>query len=104
MALHEVRKCLMLSARSLIEKEPAYNFVTARLLLNNICSETLGEEVAPGDMATRYAKYFPQFIKQGIAAELLDPRLGQFDLKRLGKELDAAARSSVRLSRPANPV
>ncbi len=88
-ALHEVRKCLVLSARSLIEKEPAYNFVTARLLLNTICSETLGEEIAPGDMATRYATYFPQFIKQGIAAELLDPRLGQFDLKRLAKELDA---------------
>ena len=88
-ALHEVRKCLVLSARSLIEKEPAYNFVTARLLLNNICSETLGEEIAPGDMATRYATYFPKFIKQGIAAELLDPRLGQFDLKRLAKELDA---------------
>ena len=88
-ALHEVRKCLVLSARSLIEKEPAYNFVTARLLLNTICSETLGEEIAPGDMATRYATYFPQFIKQGIAAELLDPRLGQFDLARLGGELDA---------------
>ncbi|HTN93269.1 MAG TPA: ribonucleoside-diphosphate reductase subunit alpha [Gallionella sp.] len=88
-ALHEVRKCLVLSARSLIEKEPAYNFVTARLLLNNICCETLGEEIAPGDMATRYAAYFPKFVKQGIAAELLDPRLGQFDLKRLSKELDA---------------
>jgi ribonucleoside-diphosphate reductase alpha chain len=88
-ALHEVRKCLVLSARSLIEKEPAYNFVTARLLLNTICSETLGEEIAPGDMATRYATYFPQFIKQGIAAELLDARLAQFDLKRLAKELDA---------------
>jgi ribonucleoside-diphosphate reductase alpha chain len=88
-ALHEVRKCLVLSARSLIEKEPAYNFVTARLLLNTICSETLGEEIAPGGMATRYEAYFPKFIKQGIAAELLDPRLGQFDLKRLAKELDA---------------
>src|SRR5450759_4582478 len=88
-ALHEVRKCLVLSARSLIEKEPAYKFVTARLLLNTICSETLGEEIAPGDMATRYAAYFPKFIKQGIAAELLDARMGQFDLKRLAKELDA---------------
>jgi len=88
-ALNEVRKCLVLSARSLIEKEPAYNFVTARLLLNNICTETLGEEIALGDMDTRYATYFPKFIKRGIEAELLDARLGQFDLKRLAKELDA---------------
>src|ERR1035437_4093731 len=86
--LHEVHKCLILSARSLIEKEPAYNFVTARLLLNNICSEVLGEDVAPADMATRYAEYFPKFIKRGIAAELLDEKLASFDLPRLAKELD----------------
>jgi ribonucleoside-diphosphate reductase alpha chain len=88
-ASHEVQKCLVLSARSLIEKEPAYNFVTARLLLNNICSEVLGEEVMQPEMATRYAEYFPQFIKRGVEAELLDVRLAQFDLQRLGAELDA---------------
>ncbi len=87
--VHEVRKCLVLSARSLIEKEPAYNFVTARLLLNNICGEVLGEEVLPAEMSQRYAEYFPRFIKQGIAAELLDPKLAQFDLQRLAQELDA---------------
>ncbi|WP_212785631.1 ribonucleoside-diphosphate reductase subunit alpha [Ferrigenium kumadai] len=88
-AANEVRKCLILSARSLIEKEPAYNFVTARLLLNNMCAEVLGEEVTPDEMTTRYAEYFPQFIKEGIAADLLDARLAQFDLQRLGQELDA---------------
>ncbi len=88
--VHEVNKCLILSARSMIEKEPAYNFVTARLLLNNICSEVLGEDVAPADMAKRYAEYFPKFIKRGIAAELLDEKLGTFDLERLAVELDAS--------------
>ncbi|MDO8208569.1 MAG: ribonucleoside-diphosphate reductase subunit alpha, partial [Gallionella sp.] len=88
--LHEVHKCLILSARSLIEKEPAYNFVTARLLLNNICSEVLGEDVAPADMATRYAEYFPKYIKRGIAAELLDEKLAGFDLPRLAAELDSS--------------
>lgn len=88
--LHEVHKCLILSARSMIEKEPAYNFVTARLLLNNICSEVLGEDVAPADMATRYAEYFPKYIKRGIAAELLDEKLASFDLPRLAAELDSS--------------
>ena len=87
---HEVRKCLILAARALIEKEPAYNFVTARLLLNNICGEVLGFEVAPAEMDTRYAEYFPKFIKRGIHAELLDERLGSYDLARLGAELDAS--------------
>ncbi len=87
---HEVRKCLILAARALIEKEPAYNFVTARLLLNNICGEVLGEEVTPAEMNTRYAEYFPKFIKRGIAAELLDERLASYDLPRLAAELDAS--------------
>lgn len=88
--LHEVHKCLILSARAMIEKEPAYNFVTARLLLNNICSEVLGADVAPAEMATRYAEYFPEFIQRGIDAELLDVRLAEFDLPRLARELDAS--------------
>lgn len=86
----EVRKCVILSARSLIEQEPAYGFVTARLLLNNIRCEVLGEEVSHADMAMRYAEYFPAFIKRGIEAELLDEELAHFDLVRLARELDAS--------------
>ena len=88
--IEEVRKCTILSARSLIEQDPAYGFVTARLLLNNICCDVLGEEVSQADMATRYAEYFPSFIKRGIDAGLLDQELAQFDLLRLAKELDAS--------------
>ena len=86
----EVRKSAVLSARALIEKDPAYSYVTARLLLNTIRREVLGEEVAQADMRTRYAEYFPQFIKRGIQAELLDERLAHFDLKKLGAALDAS--------------
>ena len=88
--IEEVRKCTILSARSLIEQDPAYGFVTARLLLNNICCDVLGEEVSQADMTTRYAEYFPSFIKRGIDAGLLDQELAQFDLPRLAKELDAS--------------
>ena len=86
----EVRKSSILSARALIEKDPAYSYVTARLLLNNIRREVLGEEVTHAEMKKRYAEYFPQFVKRAIHAELLDPRLGTFDLKKLGKALDAS--------------
>ena len=85
----EVRKSLILSARSLIEKDPDYSYVTARLLLNNIRAEVLGEEATQADMASRYAEYFPRYIKHGIAAELLDERLAQYDLDRLASALVA---------------
>ena len=84
----EVRRALIMSSRQLIEKDPAYSFVTARLLLNNLRSEVLGKEVSHEEMATKYADYFPAFIKRGIDAELLDENLAQYDLARLGAALD----------------
>jgi ribonucleoside-diphosphate reductase alpha chain len=87
--MEEVRKSLVLSARALIEKDPDYSQVTARLLLDSIRREVLGEAVSQAEMATRYAEYFPQFIRQGIEAGLLDERLAQFDLERLARALDA---------------
>ncbi|MEQ1532905.1 MAG: ribonucleoside-diphosphate reductase subunit alpha [Sideroxydans sp.] len=89
-AIEEVRKCAILSARTQIEQDPAYSFVTARLLLNNICCEILEDDVEPADMALRYAEHFPKFIKRGIEAELLNEDMGHFDLVRLGKALDAS--------------
>ena len=87
--VEEVRKSAIMSARVLIEKEPAYGYVTARLLLNNIRAEVLGEEVSHEAMHTQYAEYFPSFIKKGIEAGLLDDRLAQFDLEKLSKALQA---------------
>ena len=82
--IEEVHKAAIMSARTLIEKNPAYTRATARLLLHTIRKEILNEEVTQGEMQQRYAEYFPQFIKKGVAAELLDSKLAQFDLARLG--------------------
>ena len=85
--IEEVHKASILAARTLIEKEPAYTRATARLLLHAIRKAILGEELTQAQMAERYPEYFPQFIKRGVAAELLDPRLAQYDLARLGAAL-----------------
>ncbi len=87
--MEEVRKSAILAARALIEKDPAYGYVTARLLLNTIRLEVLGEEASQQEMATRYAEYFPEFVRRGIEAELLDPELAKFDLARIGRALKA---------------
>ena len=85
--LDEVFKAAILAARTLIEKDPSYTRVTARLLLHTIRKEILGEEVTQAEMSTRYAEYFPGFIKKGVEAELLDEKLLQYDLARLGAAL-----------------
>jgi ribonucleoside-diphosphate reductase alpha chain len=87
--IDEVRKSLILAARGQIEQDPGYSYVTARLLMHTMRLETLGEEVTQEEMATRYAAYLPEFIQKGIKAELLDERLGHYDMKALGAALDA---------------
>ena len=87
--IDEVYKAAILAARTLIEKDPAYTRATARLLLHTIRREILGGEVMHDEMRHRYADYFPGFIKQGVDAELLDERLLQYDLRKLGEALQA---------------
>ena len=88
--IDEVYKAAILAARTMIEKEPAYTRATARLLLHTIRREILGGEVTQAQMSERYAEYFPQFIKKGVQAELLDEKLMQFDMVRLGAAIDAS--------------
>jgi len=87
--MSQVYDSAILAARTMIEKDPAYSQVTSRILLHTIRREILEEEVTQAEMDQRYAEYFPLFIKRGVNAELLDDKLLQFDLKRLGAALDA---------------
>jgi len=87
--MDEVYKASILAARTLIEKDPDYTYATARLLLHTIAKEVLGADVIQGGLAARYADFFPDFIRKGVEHELLDERLLQFDLPRLGAALKA---------------
>ncbi|SAK95110.1 ribonucleoside-diphosphate reductase, alpha subunit [Caballeronia glebae] len=86
--MSQVYDSAILAARTMIEKDPAYSQVTARILLHTIRREILQDEVTQAEMGERYAEYFPLFIKRGVEAGLLDEKLQQFDLKRLGAALD----------------
>ena len=83
----DVKQALILSARTLIETEPDYDRVTARLLQAVLNEEVLGRSVTRKEIGQAYAEYFPLFIERGIKAELLDPRLKEFDLLRIAAAL-----------------
>ena len=85
--IEEVYKAAILAARTLIEKDPDYTFATARLLMHTIRKEILGRETSQAEMAQAYPDYFPGFIKKGVENDLLDEKLLQFDLARLGAAL-----------------
>ena len=92
-SLDELALAPILAARTLVETEPNYAFVSARLLLDKLRREALSfvfgrpEQATQADMAGRYAEYFPQYIARGIEAELIDPELGRFNLARIGAAL-----------------
>jgi ribonucleoside-diphosphate reductase alpha chain len=86
----QVYDSAILASRTLIEKDPAYSQVTARILMHVIRKEIFGKEVLQGDTQTEYGTYFAKYINEGISAELLDPRMREFDLPRLAASLNAS--------------
>lgn len=90
--IREVRQALIMTARTLIEEEPNYSFVAARLLLKNLQIEAMRFLNLPvpktfSDMTERYIPILTATINKGVQHELLDPRLQTFDLERLGRAL-----------------
>ena len=89
----DVCPAMVMSARTLIEQEPNYSYVAARLLLDSLRTEALsfvmGTEtcVAQSEMKNLYADYFKQYIDCGIGLELLDSQLATYDLQRLSEAL-----------------
>lgn len=90
--LDDVHKALIMSARALVETEPNYSYVSARLLLDSLRSEALSKlrlqnEATFDEMTTLYPAYFKTYIAHGIKQGLLDHKLSEFDLDKLGKAL-----------------
>jgi len=91
----DVSKALVMSARMYIEREPNYSLVAARLLMDSFRQEALSfignhaDAATQNEMTERYPHYFEAYIKRAIDLELMDPRLGNFDLKRLGAAIEA---------------
>ncbi len=91
-SLRDVSQSLIMSARTLIEQEPNYSFVAARLLLKDLQLEALRFLKLPvprthAEMAKQYGITLAATLDQGIQAELLDPRLKSFNLDILGQAL-----------------
>ncbi|MBT3029449.1 MAG: ribonucleoside-diphosphate reductase subunit alpha [Candidatus Thiodiazotropha sp. (ex Ctena orbiculata)] len=85
----DVSQTLVMSARTLIDQEPNYSQVAARLLLDILRREALGflgldtPVNTQAEMAESYCSYFKRYIQQAAELDLLDSRLGQYDLDRL---------------------
>ena len=99
-AAKDVATSLLITARTLVEVEPNYTYVTARLLLDELRTEALtflGVDVAgatggvaqatQAEMAEVYGRALAAFVAKGVELELLAPELRRFDIDRLGRAL-----------------
>jgi len=92
-SISDMKSALVMSARTKVEQEPNYSFVTARILLDELRSEALSflgvaEESSHPEMKENYPKAFKAYIDKGIELEMLDPNLKTFDLDKLGAAID----------------
>ncbi|WP_431874888.1 ribonucleoside-diphosphate reductase subunit alpha [Amycolatopsis sacchari] len=83
----ELGTALIMAARTLVEKEPNYSFVTARLLLDKLRGEALGYLAGEPRQASHdelnYPGYFRDYLARAIELELADPELAKFNLKKI---------------------
>jgi len=105
----ELATSLVITARTLIEKEPNYTYAAARLLLDDLRSEALSflgvaNNATQAEMSGLYARALPAYSERGIELELLAPGLRNFDMAALGAALDPAPGPAIHLPGPADPV
>jgi len=92
-SISDMRTSLVMSARTKVEKEPNYSFVTARILMDQIRSEALNflgvaEESTYHEMEKHYPAAFKAYIDKGIELDILNPELKDFDLDKIANAID----------------
>ena len=85
----DLAESMLMTARTMVEKEPNYSFVTARLLLNNLEKEVctflgVGENK---DRNKMYKEALTKTIEKGIELDFLNEDLKSFDLDKLGQAI-----------------
>lgn len=84
----EITKAIIMVTRSMIELDPAYSKVAARLLLQKLYRDVFGNDFDSADILSAHAKAFPENIKHAVAEGNLDPRMLDFDLDKLAKKFE----------------
>lgn len=86
--LSDLYKIMILSARQMIEIDPIYNYLTTSILLSSIIFEVFGFDFSHQQLSNHYVAYFKKYITIGIEQKILNPKLAEFDLDLLAKNIN----------------
>lgn len=85
---NDIARALIMTVRAMIEQDPAYSKIAARLLLYTNYKNAIGPDVIEySKFEAQYRQAFITNIKRGVEIERLDPKLLTFDLEKLSKAL-----------------
>ncbi|HAF58810.1 MAG TPA: ribonucleoside-diphosphate reductase subunit alpha, partial [Opitutae bacterium] len=90
----DLRKTIILNAKTLIERDADFAKFAARILLTYIYEEVLGWDVAQHsieEIRTFHAKEFKAYLKRGVGIKRLDKKMLKLDIDRLCKSIDPSA-------------
>ena len=89
MQISDLAEMMVLSARALIDQEPNYSQMSARLLLCNLANEAVAfvsaAELSFGQLTLTevYQDYFLDYLNKASELQLIDPELTRFDIEKL---------------------
>jgi len=91
-SIKELGHALIMASRAHIEQDPDYSYAAARLLLAQLKREAFNFlDLSDNDDGTAenpdYEHYFGAYIQRGVALELIDKELLNYDLPRLATAL-----------------
>lgn len=87
MTTAEVNKALIMVVRSMIERDPAYSRLAARLLLNRLYAEVFGAEFDTKNPEASLARVFSENMRRLVAEGNLDERMAEFDFEKLARAI-----------------
>ncbi len=82
-----IADALVLGTVGLIERDPSYGYVAARLLFKKLYREVAHVSTLHSDVDHTYTRSFVHAIQYGVTHKLLDQRMATFDLERLALAL-----------------
>lgn len=84
----DIDKAVVMTMKARIERDPAYAYATARMFLNTVYNEVLGEDLGPENFEERYRSSFKKNIQLAVGEGRMAPYLEEYDVEDLAAYMD----------------
>lgn len=83
----EINKAVTMAMKSRIERDPAFSFITARFLINDLYKDVLGINEYHKEFKQTHKDFFEKKIREGVESGRVDARMLDFDFDKLSSAL-----------------